>query len=117
MTEEVIRLIGLDCFTPIDPKIKHCRKNTTMAPLKETSWPNRVAHGMEKAPLYVKQYQTKTSWVKALTYKKNVGKSKAELLSPQLLSKQGTLRFKDRAHMPRVLKYHILINSENFYQN
>ena len=63
-----------------------------MAPLKETSWPNRVAHGMEKAPLYVKQYQTKTSWVKALTYKKNVGKSKAELLSPQLLSKQGTTK-------------------------
>lgn len=47
---------------------------------------------MEKAPLYVKQYQTKTSWVKALTYKKNVGKSKAELLSPQLLSKQGTTK-------------------------
>lgn len=63
-----------------------------MAPLKETSWSKRVAHGMEKAPLYVKQYQTKTSWVKALTYKKNVDKSKAELLSPQLLSKQGTTK-------------------------
>lgn len=63
-----------------------------MATLKEMSWPNRVAQGMEKAPLYVKQYQTKTSWVKALTYKKNVGKSKAELLSPQLLSKQGTTK-------------------------
>lgn len=47
---------------------------------------------MEKVPLYVKQYQTKTSWVKALTYKKNVGKSKAELLSPQLLSQQGTTK-------------------------
>lgn len=93
MTKEVIRLIGLDCFTPIDPKIKHCRKNSTKtAPLKETSWSKRVAHGMEKVPLYVKQYQTKTSWVKTLAYKKNVDKSKAELLSSQLLSQQGTTK-------------------------
>lgn len=41
MAKEVVGLIGLDCFTPIHPKIKHCRRHPNPSAAKQYDGPTK----------------------------------------------------------------------------